>query len=212
MKESHRPTRGSAEGVYLSELPTDTPLKGPMMTSLRVLNPMRAGEAPEPSRIAPLPADAVPSSGRVPTVGFRDGAEIVVWCARPAGPGSFRPEDARYVQDARRFTISHMRRWGVEDTVASAAELVASELLTNEFQHGSSSSIRVRLIVGCGALMLAVTGGGSYVPEVKMADPDDVGQRGLFLVDHLAREHRGCWGVSADGTTWCVLGSATLCE
>ncbi|WP_369780132.1 ATP-binding protein [Streptomyces sp. R33] len=184
-----------------------------MMTSLRVPNTMRAGEAPEPAHVAPLPATAVLSSDRVPpTLGFRDGAETVVWCARPAGPGSFRPEDARYVQDVRRFTTSHMRRWGVEGTVASAAELMASELLTNELQHGSSSSIRVRLVVACGALMLAVTGGGSYVPKVKMADPEDIGQRGLFLVDHLAHEHRGCWGVSADGTTWCVLGSATLWE
>lgn len=183
------------------------------MTSLRVPNTMCAGAAPEPARVAPLPDPAIRSSDQVPpAAGFRDGAETVVWCARPAGPGSFRPEDARYVQDVRRSTMSHMRRWGVEDDVASAAELMVSELLTNELQHGSSSSIRVRWVVGCGALMLAVTGGGSYVPKVKMADPDDIGQRGLYLVDHLAREHRGCWGVSADGTTWCVLGSATLRE
>lgn len=103
-----------------------------------------------------------------------------------------------------------MRRWGIEEDVASSAELVASELITNELRHGFSSSIRVRLIIGNGAFMLAVAGGGSYVPTFEMAALDDVGKRGLFLVDQLARDHRGYWGVSDEGTTWCVLGSAVL--
>lgn len=155
--------------------------------------------------------EALPQSSSPPRAErFREGAEAVVWCARPAGRGSFRPEDGRYVRDIRHFTRSCMRRWGIEEDVASSAELVASELITNELRHGFSSSIRVRLIIGNGAFMLAVAGGGSYVPTFEMAALDDVGKRGLFLVDQLARDHRGYWGVSDEGTTWCVLGSAVL--
>ncbi|MER6391272.1 ATP-binding protein [Streptomyces sp. NPDC059382] len=114
------------------------------------------------------------------------------------------------MRDIRRFTTSHLRRWGVEEDVATSAELVASELVTNEIQHGFSSSIRVRLIVGDDAVLLAVRGGGAYVPTVAMAAPDDVGRRGLFLVDRLTRDHGGHWGVAAEGTTWCLLRSVAL--
>ncbi|MFE2850418.1 ATP-binding protein [Streptomyces lavendulae] len=182
------------------------------MTSPRVPNTVCLGEALVPDRGTPSPCSDGRSGAELPQRKFRDGAEAVVWCARPAGPGSFRPEDARCVQDIRRFTTSHLRRWGAEEDVAQAAELVASELITNELRHGFSSSIRVRLIVGDGTFVVAVTGGGSYVPTSRMAAPDDIGKRGLFLVDHLARAHCGYWGVSTDGTTWCLLGSAALRE
>ncbi|MFD8978662.1 ATP-binding protein [Streptomyces sp. NPDC059564] len=201
------------EGGYLSVLTTDPPPKGPIMTSPRVPTTACVGEYLAPAGVAPLPGSAFRFLDQVPLPArFRDAAEAVVWCARPFGPGSFRPDDARYVQDIRRFTTSHMRRWGIEEDVVSAAELVASELITNELRHGASTSIPVRLIVGYGTFTLTVTGGGSYVPRIKVADPDDVSRRGLFLVDHLARDHRGYWGVSTDGSTWCVLGSATLRE
>ncbi|MFD7098320.1 ATP-binding protein [Streptomyces xanthophaeus] len=211
MRPSRRPTPDGVWGCYLSSLTTDPPPKGPIMTSPRVPITACAGDAP--ARVPPLPNSGFRALDQVPLPArFRDAAEAVLSCTRPAGPGSYHPADARYIQDIRRFTTAHMLRWGIEDDVSSAAELVASELVTNELRHGSSSSIRVRLIAGCGAFTLSVTGSNSYVPVVEMADPDDISRRGLFLVDHLARDHRGYWGVSADGSTWCVLGSPALRE
>lgn len=180
------------------------------MTSPRVPS-MVLGDAPPASACAEtLPAsyaqtDCVPQPAR-----FRDGAEAVVWCGRPAGPGSFRPEDALYVKDIRRFTVSHMCRWGIGAEVTWAAELVASELVTNELRHGFSSSIRVRLVAGDGAFLLTVTGGGPYVPTFAMAGPDEVSKRGLFLIDQLTRDLRGRWGIASDGTTWCLMRTTTM--
>lgn len=171
---------------------------------------LRLGDAPMPDRLPPLPFSAAHRTEVPRAEAFRDGAEAAVGCARPAGPGSFSKEDARHAQDIRRFAASCLRRWGVEEDVVSAAELIASELFTSELRYGASSVIRVQLIAGAATFTLAVAGGGPYVPVYPMVEPDDQGKRGLFLVDHLARVHRGYWGLSADGTAWCLLASAGL--
>ncbi|WKV74140.1 ATP-binding protein [Streptomyces sp. PCS3-D2] len=171
---------------------------------------LRLGDSPVPDRLPPLPF-SVARRAEVPRAeAFRDGAEAAVGCARPAGPGSYSREDARHVQDIRRFTTSCLRRWGVEEDVVEAAELIASELYTSELMHGTDEVIRVQLIAGSSTFTVAVAGGGPYVPVYPMVEPDDQGRRGLFLVDHLARVHRGYWGLSADGTAWCLLASAGL--
>lgn len=169
---------------------------------------LRLGESPLSERLPQLPF-SVAGRTEVPRgEAFRDGAEAAVGCARPTGPGSFTNEDARHVQDIRRFTTSCLRRWGVDEDVVCAAELIASELYTSELRYGSSSVIRVQLIAGPRTFTVAVAGGGPYVPVYPMVERDEQGRRGLFLVDHLARLHRGYWGVSTDGTAWCLLVSA----
>ncbi|MFH8635514.1 ATP-binding protein [Streptomyces goshikiensis] len=170
---------------------------------------LRLGDFPMPDRLPPLPFSAACRTREALRAEvFPNGAEAAVSCARPAGPGSFRQEDARYVQDVRRFTATTLRRWRVELSVAPSAELVASELFTNELVHGASNVIRVQLIAGAGTFTLAVSGGGPYVPVYPMADPNDRDRRGLSIVDHLAHLHGGYWGRTADGTTWCLMGSA----
>lgn len=171
---------------------------------------LRLGDSPVPDRLPPLPFSVAWRTEVPRAEAFRDGAEAVVGCARPAGPGSFSQEDARQVQDIRRFTASCLRRWGVEEDVVSSAELIASELFTSELRHGASGVIRVQLIAGARTFTVAVAGGGPYVPLYPMVEPDEQGRRGLFLVDHFARLHRGYWGLSGDGTAWCLLASAGL--
>ncbi|MEU8434674.1 hypothetical protein AB0F18_17460 [Streptomyces sp. NPDC029216] len=119
--------------------------------------------------------------------------------------GSSLPLSAR-----SRDRASCLRRWGVEDDVVDAAELIASELFTIELQYGASRVIRLQLIAGYRTFTVAVAGGGPYVSVYPMVEPDDQGRRGLFLVDHLARVHRGYRGLSIDGTAWCLLASAGL--
>ncbi|MFG2979057.1 ATP-binding protein [Streptomyces sp. NPDC048331] len=163
-----------------------------------------------PDHLPPLPFPVARRSEVPRGEASRDGAEAAVGCARPAGPGSFTQEDARHVQDIRRFTTSCLRRWGVEEDSVHAAELIASELYTSELRHGASTVIRVQLIAGPRTFTVAVAGGGPYVPVYPMVEPDDQGRRGLFLVDHFARLHRGYWGLSGDGTTWCLMASTGL--
>lgn len=94
--------------------------------------------------------------------------------------------------------------------MVSSAELIVSEFFTSELKYGASSVIRVQLIARLSTFTVAVAGGGPYVPVYPMVEPDDMQRRGLFLVDNLARLHRGYRGLAADGTAWCLLASAGL--
>ncbi|MEU8773368.1 ATP-binding protein [Streptomyces sp. NPDC048606] len=171
---------------------------------------LRLGDCPLPDCLPSLPFSAARRMEVRGDEAFRNGAEAAVGCTRPAGPGSFTNEDARHLQGIRRFTTSCLRRWGVEEDVVYAAELIASEFYTSELRYGAGSVIRVRLIAGPHTFTVAVAGGGPYVPVYPMVEPDAQGRRGLLLVDHLARLHRGYWGVSDDGTAWCRLASSGL--
>ncbi|MFE5717645.1 ATP-binding protein [Streptomyces erythrochromogenes] len=183
---------------------------GQRLLDAEVPTVLRLGASTMPDQLPPFP-DSDVRRGEVPRgEAFQDGAEAAVGCARPAGPGSFTQDDARHVQDIRRFTTSCLRRWGVEEDVVSAAELIASELFTSELRHGASGVIRVQLIAGRRTFTVTVAGGGPCVPVYPMVAPDAQSRRGLFLVDHLARLHRGYWGLSGDGTAWCLLASAGL--
>ncbi|MGP3685832.1 ATP-binding protein [Streptomyces sp. IBSNAI002] len=181
---------------------------GQRLLDAQVPTVLRLGDSPTQGQLPPLPFSVARRSHVPQREAFRDGAEAVVGCARPAGPGSFSQEDARHVQDIRQFAASCLRRWGVEGDVVDAAQLIASEFFTRELRHGTSGAIRVQLIAGPSTFTVAVAGGGPYVPVYPMVVPDDRSRRGLFLVDHLAQLHRGCWGLAADGTAWCLLASA----
>ncbi|MFD8022556.1 ATP-binding protein [Streptomyces lavendulae] len=183
---------------------------GHLLLDAEVPTVLRLGDSPLLDQMPPLPFSVAQRTEVPRGEAFRDGAEAAVGCARPAGPGSFSQEDARHVQDVRRFTTSCLRRWGVEEDVLSSAELIVSEFFTSELRHGASSVIRVQLIARLSTFTVAVAGGGPYVPVYPMVEPDDQQRRGLFLVDLLAHLHRGYRGLSADGTAWCLLASAGL--
>jgi anti-sigma regulatory factor (Ser/Thr protein kinase) len=48
------------------------------------------------------------------------------------------PAEASQVRPARKFTTTHLARWGVTDTDRDRAELIVSELAGNAVRHGRS--------------------------------------------------------------------------
>ncbi|MFE6635974.1 ATP-binding protein [Streptomyces tendae] len=85
--------------------------------------------------------------------------------------------------------------WGVSQEVLDSAELVLSELVTNALRvrvpRERQVGVRIARSLTDGVLRLEVSDAGSGRPEVRAPGDDEIGGRGLLLVEALA--HR--WGV-----------------
>jgi anti-sigma regulatory factor (Ser/Thr protein kinase) len=108
---------------------------------------------------------------------------------------------------ARSLTASHLRH--LDGGVASDAELIISELVTNSVRHAGvrpDQLVTVDLMRLDERLRITVTDPGSDVqPRLLAQSPDGLGGHGLRLVAQLSTE----WGVGRDavGATqvWCDL-------
>jgi anti-sigma regulatory factor (Ser/Thr protein kinase) len=102
---------------------------------------------------------------------------------------------------------SHLRH--IDRTVASDAELIVSELVTNSVRHasvGSDQLVTVHLVLLGDYLRITVTDPGSdFEPHLTVDSADGLGGHGLRLVEQLST----AWGVGRDavGATqvWCDL-------
>ncbi|WP_210593647.1 ATP-binding protein [Streptomyces sp. GESEQ-35] len=104
---------------------------------------------------------------------------------------------------ARQRIAEEIRGWsaalGAE--LLEAAEVVASELITNAVRHAHEGPISADADLNDKALRIAVTDTSSDVPEVGLPDADAEDGRGLFLVAALADRHgydplpsgKRCW-------------------
>ncbi len=105
-------------------------------------------------------------------------------------------------RDARRFTADTLHAWGVDGTVEEA-ELIVSELVTNAFRHAESVS-RLALSLNSDCLRIEVVDYGPGGAVRRRTRPDDIGGRGLLLVEIMADR----WGAQHDGyehVVWCEL-------
>jgi anti-sigma regulatory factor (Ser/Thr protein kinase) len=108
---------------------------------------------------------------------------------------------------ARSVMSSHLRH--IDRTVASDAELIISELVTNSVRHagvGSDQLVTIDLILLNEHLRITVTDPGCDLePRLIADDRDGLGGHGLRLVEQLSV----AWGVGRDavGATqvWCDL-------
>jgi anti-sigma regulatory factor (Ser/Thr protein kinase) len=99
----------------------------------------------------------------------------------------FAAESAGRVREALESWLDHR---GSTARVVDDARLVATELVGNAVRHASplgNGTVLVRWQEEDSALALSVCdGGGSSAPEQVEAAPDDVGGRGLAIVDALS--------------------------
>ena len=110
---------------------------------------------------------------------------------------------------ARAWTREILREWGVSD-LADAAELVASELVTNSVHACLAldrAVIRLVLTLDQSELAVLVRDGHPGVPVAAQPGEDDEGGRGLLIVEHLS--DRFGWYLLEDGkpakVTWAVI-------
>jgi len=137
------------------------------------------------------------------------------------GAGAFGAHDAPQTQTvsfgvsggaeaprhARTVMSSHLRH--IDPGVASDAELIVSELVTNSVRHaavGPDRRVTVHLVLLHDHLRITVTDpGGDLQPRLLSKSPDGLGGHGLRLVEMLSTT----WGVGRDavGATqvWCDL-------
>jgi anti-sigma regulatory factor (Ser/Thr protein kinase) len=122
------------------------------------------------------------------------------------------PEGASF---ARRATARAAELWRLDRELTETALLLVSELVTNAIRHGSPP-VRLSLhldratdkATGPGSLRVEVTDSSPTAPELGAGvDPDQIGGRGLLIVQQLAAR----WGsnVSASRlgkTVWFELG------
>lgn len=109
----------------------------------------------------------------------------------------FAPASAASVRHALEGWLGHHR---VADHVVQDARLILSELIGNAIRHASPLSedtVLVRWRIDQDLLLLSVSdGGGPSAPQLVTAATDDVGGRGLAIVEALSaawwveRSHR----------------------
>ncbi|MFG3102939.1 ATP-binding protein [Streptomyces sp. NPDC048182] len=116
------------------------------------------------------------------------------------------PEDGRRVRAMRQVTQDRLRSCGLH-CVADEAILIVSELVTNAILHGGGQQVCLTLDLEGDLLRIRVHDGvASHRGTVRRPGDEEEHGRGLALIQELARQKRGAWGVDDDGaTTWCDL-------
>jgi anti-sigma regulatory factor (Ser/Thr protein kinase) len=106
------------------------------------------------------------------------------------------------IRAVRHLVVDTLRAWGQERLVPDAALLV-SELATNAVRH-ASSPFRVSVTRTDTAVRIAVEDLGSSEPQLRPADLERLGGRGVALVDAMSL----AWGVDPapiGKVVWCEL-------
>lgn len=96
---------------------------------------------------------------------------------------------------ARRQVMRDLGNWSVrfDAQTLSDVELVTSELITNAVQYAGDGPIAVSVGLHGEELLIAVCDSCPELPSACLADVDDEGGRGLFLVAALSVAHGVEW-------------------
>lgn len=103
-----------------------------------------------------------------------------------------------------RLVAARLRLCGLPELV-EPMKLLTSELVTNALEHGDGP---VSLLLSCSSetVRLTVDDGSRESPRLEAPELDAESGRGLWIVESIASEYGGSWGVSPDCTkTWCSL-------
>lgn len=114
--------------------------------------------------------------------------------------------DTLQVRKMRSLTQTRLHQSGLS-RLADDAALVVSELVTNAVQHSHGRKITLTLALRDGHLDIRVHDGvPSRLPIASKPDAHAENGRGLWLVESIASQWHGSWGISDKGaTTWCDL-------
>jgi len=112
------------------------------------------------------------------------------------------PEGASF---ARRATAHAADLWRLDREMTDTALLLVSELVTNAIRHGTPP-VRLSLRLDRDRLRVEVTDSSPALPELTRPEPDQIGGRGLQIVQLLAAR----WGASSSSrrlgkTVWFEL-------
>jgi anti-sigma regulatory factor (Ser/Thr protein kinase) len=99
------------------------------------------------------------------------------------------PEGASF---ARRAMARAADLWLLDREMTETALLLVSELATNAIRHGAPP-VRLSLRLDKDRLRVEVTDSSPALPELSHPNPDQIGGRGLQIVQQLAAK----WGASA---------------
>lgn len=116
-----------------------------------------------------------------------------LWHQRPLAPREASiglPADVASVPATRRFLGGVLRSWRMPEVVEGDVELLATELATNAVRHAESAFTVIARYDG-EKVRVEVGDGSRALPRKRSPLADDVGGRGLVLVEALA----SAWGV-----------------
>ncbi|MFF3489360.1 ATP-binding protein [Streptomyces sp. NPDC002701] len=135
----------------------------------------------------------------------RSGADVAFARHTGSGNGNVDPLDRLWPRRIRSVIRSSLSCWEPAEFI-NAAELLASELVTNALRHGRGD-VRVLLTFADGCMRLEVRDESPESPVLRDASGVDEAGRGLALVRAEAHD----WGISEDGMTiWCSLALPSL--
>ncbi|MGW3738966.1 SpoIIE family protein phosphatase [Streptomyces sp. NPDC005148] len=131
-----------------------------------------------------------------------DDALLLLARTRSLGPDQtaswILPHEPESAAAARRLVAGQLNDWDLGDLTFST-ELIASELVTNAVRYATGPT-ELRLI-NDRALICEVSDNSNVAPQLRHAEDDDEGGRGLYLVAQLAQH----WGARRTGrgkTIW----------
>ncbi|MFE2097562.1 amino acid permease [Streptomyces sp. NPDC059468] len=107
--------------------------------------------------------------------------------------------DPAAVATVRSAVAKQLGDWGLDD-LAFTTELIVSELVTNAIRYAGGGPIQVRLIRDR-SLICEVSDTGHTTPNLKHAETDDEGGRGLFIIAQMTH-HWGTRYTPTGKTIW----------
>ena len=112
------------------------------------------------------------------------------------------------VADARRHTRAVLTGWGLRSK-ADDAEMIVSELVTNALTASTADwTITLRLFSGTDSLLILVWDQSGELPEQRDPDDDEIGGRGLIVVEALSDAWGAVQGARGGKVVWARIGTA----
>ncbi|MGW7292857.1 ATP-binding protein [Streptomyces xiamenensis] len=133
--------------------------------------------------------------------------EICFEITRPVAGTELPTIDVPHVGEVRKLATRWASGLGLAPDLVGDVELILSELTTNAVIHSGGDRVNVLVLFQHAAFVrVAVSDGTTRRPVLRRPGHDSEHGRGLQLVDWIAAERAGSWGVSDDGgTAWCLL-------